>query len=171
MERMVKAAKAARCRCVHGRQRNMCKECWRSGTGGSGFCVHGRQRSCCKVCRGGCSECGGGRFMAQALAKAARAEVAQAPKARRRAEGAFCVHGRRRRDCRECGGSAFCVHGRRRRNCRECGVQETVARHASTPRTVLQQAPTEGMMDGEGWDALAGELFTEVDWESKLHAW
>ena len=94
------------------------------------------------------------------------------PKARRRAEGAFCVHGRRRRyDCRECGGSAFCVHGRRRRTCRECGVQETVARHASTPRTVLQQAPTEGMMDGEGWDALAGELFTEVDWESKLHAW
>ena len=167
----MKAAKAARWRCVHGRQRNMCKECWRSGTGGSGFCVHGRQRSCCKVCRGGCSECGGGRFMAQALAKAARAEVAQAPKARRRAEGAFCVHGRRRRDCRECGGSAFCVHGRRRRNCRECGVQETVARHASTPRTVLQQAPTEGMMDGEGWDALAGELFTEVDWESKLHAW
>ena len=67
-----------------------------------------------------------------------------------------------------------CVHGRRRRGCWECGVQETVARHASTPRTVLQQAPrlpTEGMMDGEGWDALAGELFTEVDWESKLHAW
>ena len=23
----------------------MCKECWRSGTGGSGFCVHGRQHS------------------------------------------------------------------------------------------------------------------------------
>ena len=114
--------------------------------------MHGRQQRQ----RSGCSECGGGRFMAQALAKAARAEVAQAPKARRRAEGAFCVH------------------GRRRRNCRECGVQETVARHASTPRTVLQQAPrlpTEGMMDGEGWDALAGELFTEVDWESKLHAW
>ena len=30
----------------------------------------------------------------------------------------------------------------------ECS-EETVARHASTTRTVLQQAPTEGMMDGE----------------------
>ena len=61
------AAKAARSRCVHGRQKNkckecggrnvcehgrqrqMCKECWRSGTGGSGFCEHERQWSCCKA--------------------------------------------------------------------------------------------------------------------------
>ena len=55
----------------------------------------------------------------------------------------------------------------------------------STPRTVLgartvQQAPTEGTMDGNGWDVLSedrefsdafvAELFAEIDWERALHS-
>ena len=111
----------------------------------------------------------------------------------------FCEHGRRRSCCKECGGSSFCEHGRqhfRCKECKECGgsgirkhrrrrhqckerSQESVTRHASTPQTV--QAPTEGVMDGEGWDmlsedrefrdALAAELFVGVDWTSELQAW
>ena len=32
-----------------------------------------------------------------------------------------CPHGRRRRDCKECGGSQICEHGRQRHVCKECG--------------------------------------------------
>ena len=32
-----------------------------------------------------------------------------------------CPHGRRRTQCKECGGSAICPHGRRRAQCKECG--------------------------------------------------
>jgi len=32
-----------------------------------------------------------------------------------------CPHGRRRSQCKECGGSAFCEHGRLRNKCKECG--------------------------------------------------
>ena len=32
-----------------------------------------------------------------------------------------CKHGRRRYDCKDCGGSGICEHGRRRSNCKECG--------------------------------------------------
>ena len=32
-----------------------------------------------------------------------------------------CPHGRRRRKCKECGGSQICEHGRRRSHCKECG--------------------------------------------------
>ena len=33
----------------------------------------------------------------------------------------ICTHGKLRAICRECGGSAFCEHGKRRAQCRECG--------------------------------------------------
>jgi len=33
----------------------------------------------------------------------------------------FCVHGRLRTRCAECGGSGLCVHGRQRSQCKECG--------------------------------------------------
>jgi len=33
----------------------------------------------------------------------------------------ICEHGRRRCQCKECGGSAICEHGRRRSVCKECG--------------------------------------------------
>ena len=32
-----------------------------------------------------------------------------------------CPHGRRRRECKECGGAGICEHGRRRSECKECG--------------------------------------------------
>ena len=31
-----------------------------------------------------------------------------------------CPHGRRRRQCKECGGASICEHGRRRTQCKEC---------------------------------------------------
>ena len=32
-----------------------------------------------------------------------------------------CPHGRRRRECKECGGKGICEHGRQRSKCKECG--------------------------------------------------
>ena len=32
-----------------------------------------------------------------------------------------CPHGRRRDNCKECGGKSFCEHGQRRSTCKECG--------------------------------------------------
>jgi len=32
-----------------------------------------------------------------------------------------CPHGRRRYNCKECGGSSICEHGRQRYQCKECG--------------------------------------------------
>ena len=32
-----------------------------------------------------------------------------------------CPHGRRRYQCKECGGSQICEHGRHRSGCKECG--------------------------------------------------
>ena len=32
-----------------------------------------------------------------------------------------CPHGRRRSQCRECGGASICEHGRQRSQCKECG--------------------------------------------------
>ena len=32
-----------------------------------------------------------------------------------------CPHGRRRYQCKECGGKGICEHGRRRSACKECG--------------------------------------------------
>ena len=32
-----------------------------------------------------------------------------------------CPHGRRRRECKECGGKGICEHGRVRSQCKECG--------------------------------------------------
>ena len=32
-----------------------------------------------------------------------------------------CPHGRKRSECKECGGASICEHGRRRDRCKECG--------------------------------------------------
>ena len=42
-------------------------------------------------------------------------------KAPKRMPSKPCPHGRRRAQCKECGGSAFCEHGRQRTRCKECG--------------------------------------------------
>ena len=33
----------------------------------------------------------------------------------------YCQHGKQKHDCKECGGSSFCQHGKWKRYCRECG--------------------------------------------------
>ena len=33
----------------------------------------------------------------------------------------ICEHGSRRSECKECGGSRICEHGRRRSTCKDCG--------------------------------------------------
>ena len=33
-----------------------------------------------------------------------------------------CPHGKRRRECKECGGASICEHGRRRSQCKACLV-------------------------------------------------
>ena len=49
------------------------------------------------------------------------------PHGRRRSEckecggGSICEHGRLRSKCKECGGSGICEHGRQRYKCKECG--------------------------------------------------
>ena len=49
------------------------------------------------------------------------------PHGRRRSEckecggASICEHGRRRSQCKECGGGSMCEHGRRRSECKECG--------------------------------------------------
>ena len=35
--------------------------------------------------------------------------------------GSICEHGRIRYHCKECGGSGICEHGRQRSQCKECG--------------------------------------------------
>ena len=32
-----------------------------------------------------------------------------------------CEHGRKRTECKDCGGSGVCEHGRRRDQCKDCG--------------------------------------------------
>ena len=32
-----------------------------------------------------------------------------------------CEHGRRRTECKDCGGSSICEHGRQRSRCKDCG--------------------------------------------------
>ena len=39
-------------------------------------------------------------------------------------KGWRCEHGRRRRECKECGGTSICEHGRRPSLCKECGAPE-----------------------------------------------
>jgi hypothetical protein len=36
----------------------------------------------------------------------------------------MCKHGRRKCDCKECGGSLVCKHGKRKSRCKECGGNE-----------------------------------------------
>ena len=49
--------------------------------------------------------------------------------------GAVIEHGRRRSDCKECGGSGGCEHGRVRSRCRECICEHGSAAAAASART------------------------------------
>jgi hypothetical protein len=35
--------------------------------------------------------------------------------------GRRCLHGRRRTECKDCGGSSICTHGRVKNKCKDCG--------------------------------------------------
>jgi hypothetical protein len=49
-----------------------------------------------------------------------------------------CEHGRRRSQCKECGGGSICEHGRRRSDCKECGgSRRTKQAGASTKQEVV----------------------------------
>merc|ERR1712166_1624078 len=52
--------------------------------------------------------------------KRSREDVASASAASK-GKSSKCQHGRRRSQCKECGGSNICQHGRRRSQCKECG--------------------------------------------------
>ena len=56
-----------------------------------------------------------------------------------------CPHGRRRRECKECGGSSFCEHGRHRTQCKECGGSQ-VCQHGRV-RTTCKECGGSGICE------------------------
>ena len=122
--------------CVHGRQKNHCKECGGASVcehgrirnqcvecGGANICEHGRQRNNCKECGGAsicehgrqrnqCKECGGTGICEHSKRKDICKECGGA---------GICEHGRQRNSCIECGGTGICEHGRLKYYCKECG--------------------------------------------------
>jgi len=50
-----------------------------------------------------------------------------------------CPHGKRRRVCKECGGSQICEHGRQRPTCKECGGPQ-ICEHGSRRSTCKECA-------------------------------
>ena len=86
-------------KCVHNRQKSICKEC-----GGSEICEHNKRKSVCKECGGSeicehnkrksrCRDCGG---------------------------GSICPHNKRKSKCRDCGGSEICPHDKQKTICHDC---------------------------------------------------
>jgi len=113
--------KRVRKKCVHGKERTMCKGC-----GGSGICLHGRRKSRCKECGGSeicehgrrksrCKECGGSEICEHGRRKSQCKECGGSE---------ICEHGRLKRECKGCGGASICKHGRRKSRCKECGGSE-----------------------------------------------
>jgi len=87
-------------KCVHGKQKSLCKEC-----GGSGICEHGRRKDQCK-------ECGGPAFCEHGKRKSICKDCCGVQ---------ICEHGKRKAHCKDCGGSAYCEHGKRKTHCKSCG--------------------------------------------------
>ena len=67
------------------------------------------------------------------------------------------MHGQRKSQCKECGGSGICMHGRRKSRCKECGgTQRTrkpkkaaVQSSSSDPDTADEGDDDNGKGDGE----------------------
>jgi len=105
--------------CVHKRQKAYCKDC-----GGSQICPHNKVRKTCKECGGSqvpplprprspvCRPSTLGRCLVRAHGCGARLT--------RWVRLQICQHGKRRRECRACGGNYFCKHGKCRYKCAEC---------------------------------------------------
>jgi len=89
-----------KCKCEHGRNKSLCKEC-----GGVGICIHNRRKDICKECGGSsicqhnrekytCKECGG---------------------------VCICIHNRNKYQCKDCGGPRICIHNIQKSHCKTCG--------------------------------------------------
>jgi len=105
------------CKCEHGRDRWLCKEC-----GGSQICEHQHERAKCKECVGSqicehqkqrskCKECGGSQICEHQRERAKCKECVGSQ---------ICEHLRERARCKECGGSQICEHQKHRYSCIEC---------------------------------------------------
>jgi len=88
-----------KCKCEHGRRRNLCKDCE-----GTSICNHNRIKSSCKEC-GGTSICNHNRLRSQC---------------KECGGSQICNHNRIRSKCKECGGASICNHNRIRNTCKEC---------------------------------------------------
>ena len=74
-----------------------------------------------------------------------------------------CPHGKRRSQCKDCGGASICVHGRRRSRCKECGGSES----ASTAVGALGARSAVGL----NLRARSSALYVQgVRWVSNLRA-
>ena len=132
-----KRKKQYRKKCIHNRQKSICKECKGVGVcshnllkslcaecGGSQLCIHKRKKYDCKKCGGSafcchnrpkskCKICGGSSVCSHNRQRVFCKECGGS---------ALCIPHKIRKDrCKKCGGSAFCSHGHRKDRCRECG--------------------------------------------------
>ena len=74
-----------------------------------------------------------------------------------------CPHGRRRSQCKECGGTSICEHGRERSKCKECGGKES----ASTVVSALHARSAVGQKYAS---TVVGALVQGVRWGINLRA-
>tara|TARA_B100000780_G_scaffold182150_1_gene127813 strand:+ start:453 stop:704 length:252 start_codon:yes stop_codon:yes gene_type:complete len=60
-----------------------------------------------------------------------------------------CPHGRRRSECKECGGGSICEHGRVRNKCKDCGGSDNVIILEATEVELVfdddEEEPDEGL--------------------------
>jgi hypothetical protein len=104
-------------KCVHNRQKYICKEC-----NGKGICEHNRVKSICKDCKGSsicehncikstCKDCKG-------------SSICEHNKRRNRCikckGGSICEHKKLKSRCIECKGNEICEHNKRKQVCIEC---------------------------------------------------
>ena len=69
---------------------------------------------------------GGGRgkepeFRSSASARLVGMESPSEMPSKKKTGRQHCQHGRRRSECKDCGGGSVCQHGRRRSQCKDCG--------------------------------------------------
>ena len=56
------------------------------------------------------------------------------------------MHGRRRSQCKECGGSSFCEHERQRKGCKECGGHVTFLEAVEVEELDGVEEPDQGVI-------------------------
>ena len=92
-----------------------------------------------------------------------------------------CPHGRRRSQCKECGGSGICEHGRRRSECKECGGSQICehGRERSSARsavghqsasTVVSALSARSAVGHQSASTVVSALVQGVRWVRNLRA-